>query len=54
MHEWRNLLRAVFGFTFVLGVKVIGQPIVQVVSINLPEIDMESGFYGVLNSAQQD
>ena len=47
MHEWRNLLRVVCGFTFVLVAKVFRQPKVQVVSNNLPEIDMESGFYGV-------
>ena len=49
-----NLLRTVYGFTLVLEPKVFRQPKVQVVSNNLPEIDMESGFYGVLNSAQQD
>ena len=43
----QTLLRAVYEFTFVLEPKVFCQPKVQVVSINLPEIDMESGFYGV-------
>ncbi len=54
MHEWRNLLRAVYGFTLVLETKVFCQPKVQVISINLPEIDTELGFYGILNSAQQN
>ena len=43
----QNLLRAVYEFTFVLEPNVFRQPKVQVVSNNLPEIDMESGFYGV-------
>ena len=43
----QNLLRTVCGFTLVLEPKVFRQPKVQVVSNNLPEIDMELGFYGV-------
>jgi hypothetical protein len=39
MHECRNLLRAVHGFTLVPGTKVFHQPIVQILPILAGQID---------------